>query len=374
MKKHFATLFAAVIFGSVALLSVGCSDDSSYGTPFDRITVITDTEPIDPLPVELTEALFEAAGITSDLMKNRAEEFRAHTLSAERALQNGVYVYSTTVEQYASEPERLAARIAVLGFKDVYLSPGRTAIASADSWLRTFIAALNGYGIRTHAIRVADNALLTDAQGVDRDVALVAEYNAKVARNERFVGISADLEPHTAKGTAHPGPALPYTWDSATNYGKGKDNDRLLALTLDRLDRAGTLLHAIGLSLNEAIFYNYQIYYDRGELSYGSTPQFLASCDYVIVMAYLTSAESIWSRSEPVLKAAAGREASVSICVKTKINTQDSESLQPYGWNYLMETLQQLRDKGVAYESFRGIDFFTYDGNEIMWEWLNDKN
>lgn len=374
MKKHFATLLAAVVCGSAAFLSVGCSDDPSYGTPFDRITVITDTEPIDPLPVELTDALLDAAGITTELMKSRAEEFRARTLSTERALQNGVYVYSTTVEQYASEPERLAARIAVLGFKDVYVSPGRTAIASADSWLRSFVAALNGYGIRTHAIRITENTLLTDAQGVDRDVKLVEEYNAKVARNERFVGISADLEPHTAKGSTHPGPALPYTWDSTTNYGKGKDNDRLLALTLDRMDRAGTLLHAIGLTLNEAIFYNYQIYYDRGELSYGSTPQFLASCDYVIVMAYLTSAELIWSRSEPVLKAAAGREGSVSICVKTKINTQDSESLQPYGWAYLMETLQQIRDKGIAYESFRGIDFFTYEGNEIMWEWLNDKN
>lgn len=370
MKTHFATLFAAA---AAVLLSVGCSDKTSYGTPFDRITVITDTEPVDPLPVELTEALFDAAGITTELMKSRAEAFRANTLTSERALQNGVYVYSATVERWASEPERLAARIAVLGFKDVYLSPGRAAIVSVDPWLRTFIAALNGYGIRTHAIRITDNTLLTDASGVDRDVALIADYNAKVARNERFTGISADLEPHTAKGSTHPGAMLPYTWDSATNYGKGRDNDRLLALTLDRLDRAGTLCHAIGLTLNEAIFYNYQIYYDRGELSYGSTPQFLASCDYVIIMAYLTSAEQIWSRSEPSLKAAE-REASVSICVKTKVNSQDSESLQPYGWTYLLETLKQIRDKGTAYASFRGIDFFTYEGNEIMWEWLNDKN
>lgn len=373
MKKHLAILLAAIACCSTPLLSVGCSDSSSYGTPFDRITVITETEPVELLPVELTDELFAAAGITTELMKSRAAEFRANTLCPQRTLQNGVYVYSATVEKYASAPEQLAARIAVLGFKDVYLSPGRSAIASATPWVRNFIAALTGYGIRTHAIRITENSLLTDAQGIDREVALISDYNSKVGRDERFVGISADLEPHTAKGSTHPGPALPYIWDSSTNYGKGKDNDQLLALTLNRLNRAGMLLHAIGLTLNEAIFYNYQIYYDRGELEYGSTPQFLLSCDYVIIMAYLTSADAIWSRCEPSLKAA-GQEESVSICVKTKVNSQDSESLQPYGWNYLMDTLKKIRDNGVAYTSFRGIDFFTYEGNEIMWEWLNDKN
>ena len=352
------------------LLCCNCDDmRSGSGSRFDEIEIRNPND--DSEQPSISEEWIETAGIT-ELMQTKADAYRTNSGSEDDGLRNGVYVYSSTVAKYESNPRQLAARIAVLGFRDVYLSPGKSKITSADSWLRTFISALSEYGLKAYAVRIADNAILIDESMIDDEVELIKTYNAKVNANERFAGISADLEPHTAKGSSHPGSELPYTWDSSTNYGVGKDNDQLLRITLERLTKAGNALHP-DLGLNEAIFYNYQIYFDRGELSYGSVPQFLNCCDWVIVMAYLNQKESIWEKSEPSLQAA-GTEKSVSICIKTAVNSSDSSSIQDQGWNYLLETVKYLREQAADYDAFRGVDIFTYEGLETMWEWLNDKN
>ena len=260
----------------------------------------------------------------------------------------------------------------MLGFKDVYLSPGSSRISNASDALKKFISACTGYGIDVYAIGSAESSqYLANAARVTQDVNSIAAYNNKVSNGQKFAGISADIEPHTVheklSGT------YPYTWNSSSNYGKGKDNDQLLKLTLERLESAGAALHQAGLKLGEAIFYNYQIYYDQGQLEYGSTAQFLQSCDYLVTMAYLTSKDSIWSKSEPGLKAA-GKANSVSICVKTRINSDSGGSIQTLGWNNLLEVAKYINQKGSAYESYRGFDMFTFDGLETMWEWVNDKS
>ena len=164
-----------------------------------------------------------------------------------------------------------------------------------------------------------------------------------------------------------------YRWNSNTNYGIGKDNDQLLRIGLESLAAAAQTAHAAGLSFCEAIFYNYQIYYNQGQLSYGSTPQFLQSCDFLVTMAYRTDKESIWSKSEPGIKAA-GKERSVSVCVKTRINADSGDSIQSYGWNNLLAVARYVNARAANYPAYRGFDMFTFDGIETMWQWVNDKN
>lgn len=374
-----SAMLCSIIFA--AILCCNCEDvRPGYGSSIDDAEIMQGT--FDPneeseLP-EITTELLETAGAT-ELMKSKAEEYRLSSTLADGRLRSGVYVYSKSVEKYAGNPARLAARIALLGFRDVYLSPDKQRIQNADPWLRQFVAACSGYGIKTYAIRISTNDIYVNPVVVDNDVNLVKSYNSAVNPDERFAGIAADLEAHTCKGDSHPA-GLQYTWDSTTNYGKGGDNDKLLQITIDRMKQAASSLKPI-LGLNEAIFYNYQIYFDDAKLTYGSVPDFLGSCDWVIVMAYLNRKEDVWGRSEPSIKAAWSdredgmrRQKSVSICVKTAVNDADSSTLQPEGWNYLLETLDYVKSRGLEYDSFRGIDMFTYEGLETMWEWQNDKN
>ena len=360
----------------LVLLVFSCNTPEEKGSTIDDVrqglenSGSTDEPQTQPDDTFVTEAMISAAEAT-ELMVEKAAAYReASMLDGKR---NGIYVYSgATFDAYVSKPEKLAARIAMLGFKDVYLSPGSSRITNASDALKKFIAACSTYGIDVYAIGSAESSqYLANAARVTQDVNQIIAYNNKVSYGQKFAGISADIEPHTIheklSGT------YPYTWDSAANYGKGKDNDQLLKLTLERLESAGTALHSAGLKLGEAIFYNYQIYYDQGQLEYGSTTQFLKSCDYLVTMAYLTNKESVWSKSEPGLKAA-GKANSVSICVKTRINDDSGSSIQSLGWKNLLEVAKYINQKGTAYESYRGFDMFTFDGIETMWEWKNDKN
>ena len=346
------------------------------GKTIDEVEIL---DPSDPHPggddsaddVNVTQAMITTAGAT-ELMVTKAAAYRKASMAAGK--RNGVYVYDgASFTPYVSNPEKLAARIAMLGFKDVYLSPGKSRITEASPALKRFIAACSGYGISVYAVRISNLSVLVNPSEVNSEVSLITSYNSKVAPNERFKGIAADLEPHTAKGSAKPS-GLQYTWDSNTNYGKGGDNDQLLHLTLDRLSAAGTQLHNGGLKLGEAILYTYQRYFNQGQLEYGSAPQFLDACDFLIIMAYVSTKEGSWSESLPCLQAASSKPSSVSICIKTRINEDSGTSIQAKGWNYLLETVKYLNQQGASQPAFRGVDMFTFDGIETMWEWLNDKN
>ena len=335
----------SLLFSATTLVAA-CSD-STKETP----------QPPTPEPLYSEQV---AVAELPDYMVKRADAHRA--ILATDGMQNGVYVYSKTATTYASAPQRLAARIALLGFSDVYLSIQKSKVEAADPWIRTFISTFRRYGGRTWLIRLSSTDLLFDHSKVSTEVAIMKDYNAQVAAEERFVGISADLEPHTQKDKTKE-----FYWSSDTNYGIGGDNDELLKRTHTCLTMAK---EALGSDrLNEAIFYNYQIYNDSGDLSQGDVKKFLASCEQVIIMAYRNSMEKIWEKSKPTLKAAEGNPKTVSIAVKTALNglSDESSSIGQKGWDYLLETLDYLHDEGIHYDSFRGLDQFTYEGLEKLW-------
>ena len=64
----------------------------------------------------------------------------------------------------------------------------------------------------------------------------------------------------------------------------------------------------------------------------------------------------------------------INICVKTATNDEPTTTIQPNGWEALIETMQTLKERGLEYECFNGLDMFQFDSLETMWEWVNDKN
>ncbi|MDO9633700.1 MAG: hypothetical protein Q7J05_01485 [Paludibacter sp.] len=318
--------------------------------------------------------LADAAGISYDMME-AAIPFRT-ALRNDQLYRSAVYVYdSKSVTTFLDKPQQLAARIAMLGIKDVYMSASRNAMSGSDeiraNWLRLFNKAAHEYGLKVWALRMASYAQFADDNLIIEECARVLAFNSAVAPGERFDGVSADWEPHVLKeGGANTPPGMTYFWDSSKNYGIGGSNDMLLKRTLEMLKLARNNLN--GLPLNEAIHYMYQNNFNSGNLSYGSTLQFLNDCEYVTVMCYTDTKEKVWSRGLSPVENAKSKPKSVSICIKTSLNTYGDDgdvttSLHLKGWTYLINSLNYFYTQGSSKPAFRGIDFFEYEGLEIMW-------
>lgn len=325
------------------------------------------------------QILIEEADFTSSAI-DRVKQFQA-TIHPTSSSKNGIYVYSQTVSKYLNAPGKLAARIILSGFNEVYVSTPKSALCTINSanfqWMRTFISSLHAHQVKVFALLLSNPRLYANQDLLYEDSGNLEFYNKNVTDAERLDGIMADLEPHTLKQGAEQAPeGLDIYWNSDNHYGIGKENDELLKRTLTILQRASFELSP--LILKESVSFLYQPKYNENLLSYGSTTQFLQHCESVHVMAYYNRAEVIWNRSLPLLENADKLYKNVvSVCVKVSVNTYGDEgnentSLQPKGWDYLIETLSDIYSRGIRHPSFRGMDFFEYDGLELMFENKSD--
>ncbi len=293
----------------------------------------------------------------------RAEEFRHVAVDSAGRTRNAIYVYTQTVGDFSSAPEKLAARIKVLGFDDVYLSPGKSLYTNPNDWIRTFIRTLSGYGVKVHAQRLSVTGssgleLLASESAIDAEIALVSGYNNQVASAERFSGISADIEVHTIKS------GYDYVWDKAAS------SDTLLRMAQSALEYAGKKIESVdpNLKLSEAIAMPYDKYYNEGKFTNGSSGHFLKSCDWVILMDYYTKDTQLQRYAQASFYNAT-KDAGVSVALKVKGSGSDAFQ----NWETLLSSLQALFDASIGYKNtagfspFRGLDFFTYEGLENLW-------
>ena len=314
-----------------------------------------------------------------DAQLQRATEFKK-AIKAEQGYRSGVYIYTKrSIDDYLKTPEVLAARLAVLGFTDVYLGSELALSGKSDyylKWQKTFIEEAHLYEMKVHALRLSSARLYVDDMRVLDDCKLVIDYNYSVKKKQRFDGVSADLEPHILKkGFVDYPQGLTLYWDSKDNFGKGKDNDLLLKRTVEILKMAQKELRP--LPLNQAMGFFFQPRVDNGLLEHGGAKEFLQYCDQLIVMAYNYKAERVFEMAKPILIAAGDKEKSVSVCIKTSLGTVGDEgpitSFQTHGWDYMIKALQYLMKESSQFTSFRGIDIFEFQGFEIMWK-DNEKN
>lgn len=355
----------SVAFFAAALVFSCTSEGQEMGPTIDEIEIIDASTSDDEPEIGYDECL-EMADVTP-LMETKARQYADATQTDDNQLYNCVYVYASTLDAYQDDPEKLAARIALLGFDGVYLSPGGNRLTTADTWLRTFISTCDGLGMEVYATYYEDPDVFVSEAAADDCIQKVLLYNRSVSYQERFSGISADLEPHTIKTDI----GLGWIWNTDTGNGAGGPNDSLLEVTLDRLDYAAAKLSISGLKLHEAIWWHYQDMYDAGQVAHGDVNQFTEYCDWVSLMSYRNSTEGIWSISTSTLEAC-NKAKSVSICVKTATNDEVTTTIMPNGWNGLIETMETLKEKGLGYECFNGLDMFQYEALETMWEWTSD--
>ena len=303
---------------------------------------------------------------------DRAHEFK-QSIQTDKGYSSGVYVYSKrSVKDYEHEPDKLAARLSVLGFTDVYVSCDQAFVNDENSklsWQKTFISAAHKWGMKVHSLRLSSAKLFVSDQRIKDECNSVMDYNQSVAANERFDGVSADLEPHILKKTFADRPqGLTLTWDSKENMGIGKDNDLLLKRTVNVLEKAQKEIKPLVLS--EAIGFFVQSRVNDGLVEHGGAAEFLKFCNSIIVMAYNKDMKRIWEMSKPAILAAGNKPKSVSIAIKTSLGTFGdggvTTSLQPGGWANLINTMNFLFNKYSEFQSFNGIDIFEFQGLEKM--------
>jgi len=321
--------------------------------------------------------LFEEAVIDNRLY-NKAVTFRDAAHTDEKSM--AVYVYQTrSAVKYKDDPEKLAARLALLGFTDVYFGTNNNALKGIDAanfaWMKKFNAALHKYEVKSHAMRFVGTHLYVDMTKAALDAESIKFFNRNAAENERFDGANADLEPHMLRQGGPDTPSgLDIFWESG--YGIGNSNDRLLGRTLDILEYSRNELE--GMPLSQAIGFFWQSRYDNGELSNGSATDFLRSCKPLIIMSYYKTKEGIWSRTLPIFNNAANEKESIYLAIKTSVSTYGNDddavtSLQPQGWKYLLESLDYFYTQSQNYPAYKGVCIFEFEGLEKMWEWQNDK-
>lgn len=309
--------------------------------------------------VSFEEIVF-AADISESQLE-RAEEFRRTVLDSSGRTRNAVYVYTKTVGDFSAEPEKLAARIALLGFRDVYLSPGKSLYENPNDWIRSFIRTLTKYGIKVHAQRLpvtgsGSAELLTSESAIDAEVGLVTGYNGLVEPDERFSGLNADIEVHTIRS------GFEYVWD------KGAGSDSLLRMAQSALEYAKGKLEVEGLELSEAVAMSYDKYYGDGTFANGSSGHFLKSCDWVVLMDYYTKDSQIQRYAKASFDNAT-KNRSVSVALKVKGTGSDAFQ----NWETLLASLRALFAESIDYRNakgltpFLGLDFFTYEGLENLW-------
>jgi hypothetical protein len=361
---------------SLGLLAGACeknSDDSSRPPTYIEVPgIISDRDSL----------LAADAGLAQAYMLIKAVEFRT-ALTGSGKKRAGIYVYSSSIQACIDHPKRLAARLALLGFTDVYLSAARDALNGTDagtaSWLKTFIEQAHACRLAVHALRYSNTQMYVADDKIYEDADLIKTFNASAVNPaQRFDAVSGDLEPHILKKDGADTPAgLTSFWDSDNNYGIGRDNDILLKRTLDILQLARREIAP--LTLSNEYTYLYQQKINEKQLQHGDAKDFLTYCDHIITMCYFNRTDVVWNRAQPVLSAALNHPESVYVAIKTSLNTYGDEgiaasSLQPQGWKYLLQTLDYLHENTRNMPSMRGICIFEYEGLEEMWKWVNDKD
>ena len=320
----------------------------------------------------MAQSEIEKIADISPIMLERAAEFKK-AIQTDGKYRSGAYIYTKrSIADYTKEPEKLAARLKILGITDVYLACDKALSGEDDNqlkWQRTFIRTAHEYGMKVHALRLSSARLYVNNEKLYSDCKSIIDYNYSVKKTERFDGVSADLEPHIMKKGFVDYPKDFNLYWSNDNYGIGKDNDQLLKRTVEVMKIAKKELKP--LTLNQAVGFFFQPRVNNGLLQHGGADEFLKYCDNIIVMAYNFRMTRIWEMAEPILKAAGDKTQSVSVCVKTSMETVGDEgpvtSLQPHGWNNLIKTMDFLIEKGSEYPTFRGVDIFEFQGFEKMW-------
>lgn len=321
-----------------------------------------------------------------------------------------VYIYPFTRQAYKDNPKKLATRLSILGFTDVYIEVPYEALNigglittddgnSIDSnpditnWFKVFNKELRAKNIRSHAQLFGSWELFSFywQKVLNLECNLFNHYQTNVANEEQFYGVAADIEPHATASDAFDQIEKEGYFDiEKGGYGRWNDtkgwanvvnatdsNSIMIQHTYNMLNQ---IKGKINSPLDQATSWVMQLRVDGtvedGKfLTKGNSTDYLGidKCNTISVMSYWETKEGTWQRFKPTLdnlKKSGSNYDNTAIC---SIDVYASEgekgiSLYPKGWDYVIETIKYIKGKANEYSSFAGIAIFDYSGLEGLWE------
>jgi len=285
-----------------------------------------------------------------------------------------VYLYSRTFEACKGRFSELAQDLSSLGFTDVYSSLSASRLQSDSSYLsqvRRFNASCHAHGIRVHALLLQGKNPYLKKEKPEKDIGDTLSFNASSHGNEKFDGITFDLEPHILKekyGIPKNFPA----WDSPRGYGIGGPNDRLVQRTLHILEKAGKQIKPAALVTSEAIGHFFHDRAKKKDLSVGEVNDFLKFVDFVILMDYSDDIRLLKKFAREEI-GAARQPRSIVICLKTRSNPLPGRdgrgpetTFREEGWEALQRAISDLEKEFCRFSAFRAIGIFEYESYHAM--------
>lgn len=329
-------------------------------------------------------------------MKQRAHSFK-EALQSSSGKVAAVYIYPFTRQAYRDKPEKLAARLSLLGITDVYIEVSYEALnidqaistsiswdQLSTAWFKTFNSELSNYGINSHAQLFGTWELFSTywEKMVNLECDLFVNFQGKVAGNQKFYGIAADIEPHATASKAfdkyEEENYFEWRWKHDIGYENGNNvNSEMIRHTYDVLSM---IKNKTNVPLDQATNWAMQLRVDRtvedGKyLTYGNSTDYfdIGKCNTISVMSYRDTKEGTWERFKPSLDnlkkggAAYNDKAICSIDVYAN-EGEGGISLYSKGWDYMLGTICYVNEQAQGYDAFAGIAFFDYSGLESLWE------
>ncbi len=309
-------------------------------------------------------------GNISKKMKKRAAFLKEKVNSKCDSM--GMFIGQDSYLLYDGRFDMLAARCAVLGITDAFLSCKLEKFGDSEhlSMLRTLLASLHRRKIRAYAI-MSSPQLFANKKNIAGYASKITDFNNNAElQEEMFDGILADTRPDIICGKSKQyKQGVMYKWASST-YGKNMDNDMLMKRTFDILEYMKKNLPG-KMSAMQAVSSFYEEKAREGKLTLGKADDFLKYCSCLLLIIPGNNRRDIFDSALTVLQGTK-KAKSVLIRVNVTINkyggADDDKSLGDKSWFKMVKDLEYVSGNASAHKSFRGIAFFNYFGLEKMWD------
>ncbi len=312
----------------------------------------------------------EKAGNITPKMANRARIFRK---SISGKTECDFIVSAPSYRGHANNYDQLAARLAALGVKTVYLDSTQEVGMKTDESireLRNILKVMRYRKLKCYLIVYDYQLINTPEQSGKTLAAKLLDFNSNAENNlEKLDGMVNGIVPDQIDYNNYKVPnGIWYRWNSQS-WGKGRDNDILMQNCLKSLETIKSA--APGFPILQIVNHTYQKLYEEGKLNCGSSAAFLKNTQYLLVECYSNYQRDVFEYALPYLKTAK-RQKSITIMLKSDPKTflggAIEKSISSKEWFRVLGDLRFIIRATKRYPAFRGFAFNNYAGFEDVWE------
>jgi hypothetical protein len=292
----------------------------------------------------------------------------------------GVEVGPETQLFYAGRVGLLIERLRELGINRIYLTMESIEFLDEnEDAVAELVTAAAAAGIKSelylpqrHYLPRRDGSVwrrkLSSSDPLSPVAGAILDFNAGLPDAAKLAGVTVKVEIHTfTKGSRElPSNAL-YAWSDEA-YGVGQDNDMLMRLLLDGLEKfRGRLGPDFEYTVAIPDFYHDQA--AAGKLSCGSIVDFLRIADRVIITGAGRRPSDFALSVVTEFQVSGTHDGRLLLGVGLASHaSENQQTLRRRDWPDVVNIIEHLAEKAGKYPSFGGTVFSPWRNLELLWE------